>query len=136
MRAYLASPYSHPDEEVREQRAKNISRVAGTLMCHGFKIFCPIAHSHMIQTNTEGLDCTEWHFWREHDIDQLKDCDELWIVMLEGWLKSVGIKGEIKYAMKNNMPIKLITPCGFVINDITYGALLQMLETTFEELND
>ena len=45
---YLASPYSHPDPAVMEQRFETACRVAGWLMARGEIVFCPIAMSHSV----------------------------------------------------------------------------------------
>ena len=43
---YLASPYSHPDPSVREQRFQNACRIAAELMRSGRIVYSPVAHSH------------------------------------------------------------------------------------------
>jgi hypothetical protein len=61
---YLASPYSHPDAEVRERRFDAACRAAAALICQGKTIFSPIAHSHAICRYGVPLD---WRFWQRHD---------------------------------------------------------------------
>jgi len=45
---YLASPFSHPDPAVREQRFEAACRAAADLIRQGKSIFSPIAHSYGI----------------------------------------------------------------------------------------
>ena len=41
---YLATPYSHKDPQVRQNRYEHACKVAGKLMEEGNLVFCPIAH--------------------------------------------------------------------------------------------
>ena len=52
---YLASPYSHPDAVVREQRFRDVCLAAARLIRAGQIVFSPIAHSHPIASGGFGL---------------------------------------------------------------------------------
>jgi hypothetical protein len=69
--------------------------------------FSPISQSHY-QAEIGGLKGT-WDFWRLVDIEFLKRCDELWVLTLDGWDKSVGVLAEIAYAKRNGIPIKYLS---------------------------
>jgi hypothetical protein len=43
---YLASPYSHPNPAVREQRFQAACQAAAALLRSGQAVFAPIVHSH------------------------------------------------------------------------------------------
>ena len=45
---YLASPFSHPDAGVRQQRFEAACRAAAALIRQGKTVFAPIAHSYGI----------------------------------------------------------------------------------------
>lgn len=105
---YLASPYTHPDQKVRETRFHESCKLAGRLMQKGHKIFSPIAHSHPISLSC-GLP-TIWKFWKKHDIEFLKWCTQLWIAQFDGWDKSVGVKKEMEIAKRFNKPIYYVEP--------------------------
>ena len=92
---YLASPYSHPDPNVREQRFEAVCRVASELLRAGQHVFSPIAHSHPIANY--GLP-TDWSFWESFCREQIMRCDELVVLMLDGWKLSVGVRAEIQIA--------------------------------------
>lgn len=94
---YLACPYSSPKSEIREFRYQEVCKVAASLMKQGFLVFSPIAHSHYI-TLFFGKNAISFDFWREFDLRMLGYCDELWILKLDGWEESVGIKAEIEFA--------------------------------------
>lgn len=103
---YLASPYS----KYSEGRAKAFIKAcqkAASLMGQGYKIFCPIAHSHCIEIHGM-LDIKNGEFWLKQDFAVLKHCDELWVYKMEGWEESVGVKAEIEFASAAGIPIKYI----------------------------
>jgi hypothetical protein len=107
MKIYLACPYSSEFEQVRTERLKIASLVAGTLMRRDHVVFSPLSHSRAI-----GEVCSlpeEWDFWKVQDEEFIKWCDEMWVVALDGWIPSVGVAAEIELAEKYNKHIRLIT---------------------------
>jgi nucleoside 2-deoxyribosyltransferase len=106
---YLASPYSHPDAAVREQRFHSVCRMAATLMQQGDVVFAPIVHGHPLVGH--GLP-TDWPFWERFDREHLRRCDELVVLMLDGWRESVGVAAEIRIAAELGKPVRYIDPSG------------------------
>ena len=104
---YLASPYSHPDHAVREWRFREACRAAAKLMREGHAVFSPIAHSHCICAY--GLP-TDWRFWEPFDRFQLQWCDEVFILMLDGWRESVGVQKEIQIAKEFGKRVRYVSP--------------------------
>jgi hypothetical protein len=102
---YLASPYSHPDTDVRQQRFEAACRAAAELIRHGKTVFSPIAHSHAICRYGLPLD---WRFWQRHDRRYLEVCDEVVVLLLDGWQESVGVKAEIAIARELGKPVSFI----------------------------
>jgi len=92
---YLASPYSHPDPSVREQRFHAACQAAAGLIRSGATVFSPIAHSHSIAQH--GLP-TDWRFWERHVREQLLYCDEVVVLTLDSWRDSQGVRAEIQIA--------------------------------------
>ncbi|MCX7428986.1 MAG: DUF1937 family protein [Planctomycetia bacterium] len=92
---YLASPYSHRDAGVRQERFEAACRTAAVLIRQGKTVFSPIAHSHAICRHGVPLD---WRFWQRHDRRYLDVCDEVVVLMLDGWRESVGVQAEIAIA--------------------------------------
>jgi hypothetical protein len=103
--AYLASPYSHPDPAVREERYQAACRAAAALMRDGQLVYSPIAHSHNL--STYGLP-TDWAFWSQYDREMLARCDELLVLMLDGWDISIGVREEIRIALELGKPIRFL----------------------------
>lgn len=107
---YLASPHSHPQVTVRHLRYVQVVKAAACLMKQGKMVFCPIAHSHPIHHEMMKLGASEpeWNFYREFDTKILSICDELWVLTLDGWKDSRGIKGEIEFASLLPIPIRYV----------------------------
>jgi len=104
---YLSSPYSHPDPEVREQRFDAVCRAAARLMRAGNVVFSPVAHSHPIAQH--GLP-TGWEFWEPHGRAHLARCDELLVLLLDGWEESAGLQAEIRVAGELGKPVRYLIP--------------------------
>lgn len=105
---YLASPYSHPSETVREQRFIDVCRVTASLLQSGYFVFSPIVHSHpLVKFCTRG---TGWDFWERIDREHLSRCDEVVVLMIDGWRESVGVKAEIRIARELGKPVRYLAP--------------------------
>ena len=106
--SYLASPYTHPDPEIRLKRYEASCKAAAKLMKKGYAIFAPIAHSHPIEAHfdkPEGFD-----FWMAQDLPILQGADRLIVLTLPGWKKSKGVAREIQEAEEIGMPIEYVKP--------------------------
>lgn len=111
---YLASPYNHVSPCVREERFNLVCHVAAKLMKKGVHLFCPIAHTHPIAV------CGDlpkgWDYWQQYDRLMLSNCSALWIVEMDGWKESQGIKGEIEIARELGLEILLVDPSTLYIS--------------------
>ena len=99
---YLAIPYT--GNENKSFQVANI--VAGLLMQQGHIVFSPISHTHPI-----AMECDlpkDWEYWKCQDEFFIGICDEIHVVMLNGYEKSKGVNAEIKIAKKLKKPIKFI----------------------------
>lgn len=104
---YLASPYSHPDALIREQRFREACRAAAALLRAGYAVFSPIAYSHALVEH--GLP-TDWSFWARQDRKLLARCDEVVVLQLDGWIDSVGVQSEIALARELGKPLQFVEP--------------------------
>jgi nucleoside 2-deoxyribosyltransferase len=103
---YLASPYSHPDPRVREQRFEQVCFAAGQLMQKGTFVFAPIVHCHPIAVRSELP--KDFAFWEQYDRGMMDACDSLIVLMLDGWRDSAGVLSEIEYMTKCQKPISFM----------------------------
>ncbi len=102
---YLASPYSHPDINVREERFCAACQAAAHLMWEGHLVFSPVAHTHPIAEF--GLP-TEWSFWERQDRALLERCDDVIVLTLDGWDESVGVLAEVQIAKELGKPVRYL----------------------------
>jgi hypothetical protein len=105
---YLASPYSHPDPAVREQRFRDVCATAATLMRAGYGILSPIAHTHPIAI--AGDLPKGWDFWSAYDEALITACTEVWVLMLDGWEESTGVQAEIAIAGRQGKRVRYLDP--------------------------
>lgn len=105
---YLASPYSHPDSEVRLQRFHLVCKKASELMLQSYLVFSPVAHSHAIAVGW-GLPLG-FDFWGEFDRRMIQPCDAFAILMIPGWQESTGVQAEATLAQKFGKPTLFLEP--------------------------
>lgn len=103
---YLASPYTHVHPHLREMRFQSVCKVAGELMLRGYKIYSPIAHTHPIAVY--GSLPIHWDFWKQYDMAILDCCKEMFILTLDGWLASKGIRNEFSICRDMGIPVSLV----------------------------
>jgi hypothetical protein len=103
---YLATPYNHPDAEVRERRFREVNRVAGEMMRRGEHVFSPISHTHPIAL--AGDLPKGWEFWQAYDRAMLRVCVKLTVLMQDGWKESVGVQAEIAIAQEMGLPVEFV----------------------------
>lgn len=107
MLIYLASPYSkYPGG--RTAAYKEACRMAGLLMHQGYKVFCPIAHSHSIEMEAFPDNPQNGDWWLEQDFAVLKQCGGLFVYKMPGWEDSYGVQKEIEFAKIHGIPVEYL----------------------------
>lgn len=104
---YLASPYSHEDKAVEAARFESVCKVAAALMREGQMVFSPIAHTHPIALAGDlprGFD-----YYAAYDELMISRCDELYVLMLDGWRESVGVTAEVEIARRLGKRVRYVT---------------------------
>lgn len=100
---YLASPYSDPNEVVRDLRALTVMRAASQLAIEGIPVYSPIAHWHYpakLFTLPKDAD-----FWRRLNFAILARCTELGMLLIPGWRESKGMEEEYQEALRLGLPV-------------------------------
>ena len=103
---YLACPYSHSDEAVRQRRYHLACRTAAKLMKVGVVVFSPLANS-VPAIEFGGLEL-EHHQYMQLDLPILRRCDEVLILALDEWRESFGVRQELCEAISINKPVTMI----------------------------
>jgi nucleoside 2-deoxyribosyltransferase len=104
---YLASPYSHPEESIRQRRYHLACRTAAKLMASDIVVFSPLANT-IPAVEFGGLELSHQGFLRL-DLPMLRRCDELLLLCLDGWQESIGVQQELGEAIAFHKPITTIT---------------------------
>lgn len=123
---YLAGPYTHEDPNVMAWRFRQLTRATAELSARGLAIFSPITHSHEV-AKVKQLP-TEWSFWERIDSAFVRKCDEFWVLQLEGWDRSVGVKAETELAHSLGMPVRYVQPKSFTEALQGYSERLRQME--------
>lgn len=106
--AYLASPYSHPDADVRHQRFVAACETAARMMAQErIAVFSPVAHGHPIADHGR-LPAMDHVFWMEQCLPFIGMADELVVLKLDGWDESAGVRSEIQQAGVMRIPVRFI----------------------------
>lgn len=107
---YIASPYSHKSALIRHFRVESIDKAIGKLQDrYPYAFIGPITQSARTVEYMKSKG-TGFESWETRDLTYISRCDEVWIVKLAGWEKSVGVIKEIAFALENNIPVKYLTP--------------------------
>ena len=93
---YLAGPYSHDDQEIREQRFEALTKKAAQLMMDGEIVFSPITHGHTIAERHELP--LEFVWWSHQCLGMLSVAERLIVLRLDGYAESIGVNAEIRHA--------------------------------------
>lgn len=102
---YVASPYSHPDEEVRQARYEAVREWTFDRIIHkNQSLFSPIIYCHEYALENELPKDAD--FWYKFNLGFMQNCNLIYVLMLDGWEKSLGVTAEIKLAHALDKPVK------------------------------
>lgn len=111
-RIYLASPYSSRNEQLRVARYNAVCAVAAELLREGLLVFSPIAHSHPLAAYALPI---EFDFWQRYCLSFLRYwATELYVLTLEGWNTSQGVRAEIRTSRRLGLLVYLRDMAGIV----------------------
>lgn len=102
---YLASPYSHPEESVRDFRVEQVFLAAAELLNDGIIVFSPIIHTYQLEQRIDPELAQDHSFWMRMDIAVLKHAARLVVLRLPGWEQSKGVAEEIAVAHACHIPV-------------------------------
>jgi len=104
---YPATPYSHPNPEVREMRFLTVNAIAAIMMAKGRMVYSPISQSHPIAL--AGDLPVSWEYWEAYDRKILSICSEVLVACQPGWKDSVGLAAEVGLARELGLTVRYIT---------------------------
>jgi hypothetical protein len=103
---YVGSPYSNPDESIRIKNFEVVSLYTAKLIAAGNNVFSPISYGHTMVGFCDMP--TDFDFWNNFCLAFLSKCDELIVLKITGWEKSIGLAAEIKFCIDNEIPVKYV----------------------------
>lgn len=107
-RIYLAAPYTDPSQTVREHRFSCVSQVAAAMMGKGHLVYSPVTHGHTL--GMFGKLPPEFTFWESHCLSFLRHwAEELHVLTIAGWEKSLGVRAEIAEAEALGIKIRYLS---------------------------
>lgn len=105
---YLACPYAGTPAE-QALRWNQVTVAAGVLYEEGYIPISSITQNHSITMLYPRLSVKDNNFWYESDLQILRRCDAMLVLMLRGWKESSGIKLETRWAGERDIPVYHIT---------------------------
>jgi len=114
---YLASPYSlngTADRGIMRQRYEQNARCSLKLTMQGLNVYSPVVYHHAIQEVCGYVD-RPTNFWLELDFGILKLASGMFVLQLDEWQRSIGVKREIEFARENDIPVTFIHPDAYIL---------------------
>lgn len=106
---YLASPYTHTSEVIREDRAIAACRAMVWLTERRYHAYSPILQGHAMWHEKPSLPYTHEYWKQVNEIFVSKSAGVI-VLTLPAWELSKGIASEIAFAQSLNLPIYKLSP--------------------------
>lgn len=111
MFAYLASPYSHADHNVMEERYLRNVEACADLTRNYITCYSPIVHFHQVAKLHDMR--TDFFFWQQHNENMLRKAERLYVLTLPGWDISRGVNWELGFARALRLEALFVHPITF-----------------------
>ena len=100
---FISAPYTHENVEVVEKRVEIIEKYVAECALSEIIALSPVLYYHNIVKKYE-LPKT-YTYWEHICISMLQKCDMLFVLTMDGWDTSVGVKSELEVARRLNISI-------------------------------
>lgn len=101
---YVSVPYTSPYSAVTDYRMLKFAEYAGELQRNGYTVVSALYNHFLLE---QGIDLpSAWEFWKTTSETLVVISDEVHVLQLDDWDKSIGVKGEIDFA--NSLGIKVV----------------------------
>lgn len=100
---YIASPYTSPLHTIVEQRVAAVTAFTVSLVEQGIPAFSPIVYFHPIAKARRLPTDAEW--WHTINMSFLRYAEAMFLLRLEGWERSQGVKIELAVAKIAKIPV-------------------------------
>jgi hypothetical protein len=106
---YVAAPYTHADLNVVKQRMLVFANVMAKLIADGEHPVSPLMN-HFLTDYVETSFPLTWDYWQEYSLALLKNCTEMYVITVDGWDQSTGVRAEIEMAERMLIPVTYLNP--------------------------
>jgi hypothetical protein len=104
MLVYLCTPYGHKNEAVVEKRIRYTAMFSNHLISRGITAISLAIYGHTLVDICGSP--SDWGYWSQAGHDLIDKSDELWVIEMDGWDISTGVKGEVEYGLSKGKTIK------------------------------
>lgn len=117
MLIYLACPYTHHDKKIMQERFESSCEAAAALLDKGKVVFAPISHGHLLYGYMQNpTNCPR--FWLNQCFYTLTASSAVYVLGIDGWDKSRGVRWELETALAFNIPVYLVDLDGNVVKPL------------------
>lgn len=116
---YLASPYTHKSEAVRNLRAIRANEFAAQLLMAGYFVHQPIWSTHRI-TQYHNLP-VEFEWWEEFNAAFIKASCGVIVCDIDGWKESRGVAHEIRLAQSLGLPVLFCDRKNYTLKELEHA---------------
>lgn len=103
---FVAGPYNSDDQSTMDYRLNKIIKYCTDLFLKGDASITPLILG-LSYAKKASLP-TDSNTWRKFSETLLKGCDEIHVLMMNGWEESKGVQFEIEEAKRLNITVKYI----------------------------
>jgi hypothetical protein len=107
---FVSGPYSSSDPEVKKARVKAIASACIKIMQDGNIAISPLTFGLSLIEKSEQSLPDSYEFWDRFCREFVATAQEMWVLSLDGYGSSTGVKAEIDAAKELNIPVKLVHP--------------------------
>lgn len=98
-----------------DKRFEEVTEVAAKLFInYNYVFLLPITQGHLLAKigNIE----SDFKRWENQSLGMLAACHEMWVVKMDGWKESKGVRAEIEFARENLIPLRYVDPAYLSVN--------------------
>jgi len=114
---FLATPYSHHDPKIEQDREYLVTEVAAKLMLRGQIVYSPITYGYAIAYRFDLPH--DYEFWLTLNDAFLERASAVYILDTSNWQTSAGVRHEHMVATNHNIPTFLTHPDTLELTELT-----------------
>jgi len=103
---YVASPYTHKKKKIMEERYRAVAAFCTDAIKKDFFVYSPIVHWHPVATMYDLP--IDYYWWARMDKHFIGLSSRLWVLTLDGWQDSKGVREEVVFALKKKIKVTYI----------------------------